>query len=324
MISRDTLEKSRIALAVLGGCVFLFFIGYSLINLVLRFMHQSDEDVSQEPVSTLQVDFDTQAEREQEVQVQAQLQGPTTGAFLEDFSTVKTVEESSTVESSTDDEWWVNSGAYFYQTGEIGRTVHGDLPQGSKWFEQYKRTSSDPSESGLHPQNIFRLLHQSLRTNLEQQVLFRVDANHFSASTERGESNGLLLFSRYVDEDNLYYAGVRVDGNIIVKKKLNGTYHTLLEEQYFNRTDTYDRESFPTLLPQNQFIGVRTRVQDVAGGVEITVFLDENNTGSWIQVGQVIDDGRSFGGAAITAPGHPGIRTDFMDVSFDDYSVKGS
>jgi hypothetical protein len=28
-----------------------------------------------------------------------------------------------------------------------------------------------------------------------------------------------------------------------------------------------------------------------------------------------------FGGAAFTAPGHAGIRTDFMDVEFDDFRL---
>jgi hypothetical protein len=35
-----------------------------------------------------------------------------------------------------------------------------------------------------------------------------------------------------------------------------------------------------------------------------------------------VDDGVQFGGAPFTQPGYGGLRTDFMDVAFDNYLFK--
>jgi hypothetical protein len=39
-------------------------------------------------------------------------------------------------------------------------------------------------------------------------------------------------------------------------------------------------------------------------------------------VAEAKDDGKTFGGAAILNEGYAGIRTDFMDVEFDDYKIE--
>ena len=57
------------------------------------------------------------------------------------------------------------------------------------------------------------------------------------------------------------------------------------------------------------------------GTVSIKLYADKGKTGIWTLVVEAIDDGSSFGGAVLGSSGNVGIRTDFMDVEFDDYTV---
>jgi hypothetical protein len=76
------------------------------------------------------------------------------------------------------------------------------------------------------------------------------------------------------------------------------------------------------LLPKNAWIGVKSKVENLADGtVRITLYMDNGKTGSWTTLLKVIDDGRTYGGAAIMSEGHAGIHTDFMDVEFDDFRI---
>jgi hypothetical protein len=54
-----------------------------------------------------------------------------------------------------------------------------------------------------------------------------------SNSIHRMASNGVLLFNHYLDGDNLYYVGIRVDGSAIVKKKKDGVYYTMESKRVF-------------------------------------------------------------------------------------------
>ena len=117
----------------------------------------------------------------------------------------------------------------------------------------------------------------------------------------------------YLDGDNLYYAGVRVDGAAVVKKKLGGTYHTLGLARIY--PGTYDRAQAPNLIPEGQPINLRTETRTNSDrSVIITLSVDGR------VVLQVHDDG--IGGAPIADGGFAGIRTDFMDVDFESYSVE--
>ena len=76
-------------------------------------------------------------------------------------------------------------------------------------------------------------------------------------------------------------------------------------------------------MPKNRWLGVRSVVTDAGEGkVNIKVYLDRNRTGEWQLVAEATDDGKKFGGKAITDAGHAGLRTDFMDVEFDDYKIE--
>jgi hypothetical protein len=55
--------------------------------------------------------------------------------------------------------------------------------------------------------------------------------------------------------------------------------------------------------------------------VEIRLYVDIGNTGNWKLAVTAVDDGLSYGGDAIRDAGYGGIRTDFMDVSFESYRI---
>lgn len=237
------------------------------------------------------------------------------------FSPDRTIEETRKMDLSADRAWWVNSGGELVTEGGVARTISGDLPAESFWRTVYGKNNPEDTDSGKHPQNIFRLVAKNEWKNLRQESYFRVTADNLSASPHRNDSNGLLLFNRYKDGDNLYYTGVRVDGFAVIKKKIKGKYFTLAYNQVF--PGAYDHENNPNLIPHDAWVGVRSEVNDLPDGqVSIRVFMDQGRTGDWQLVAEAVDDGKSYGGAAITDAGHAGIRTDFMDVEFTGYRIE--
>lgn len=85
----------------------------------------------------------------------------------------------------------------------------------------------------------------------------------------------------------------------------------------------YDTEKNPNLLPLNTWIGLRSEISNqIDGTVSIKLFVDRQNTGKWELVINTIDDGKTFGGSVIASEGYAGIRTDFMDAEFEDYSIE--
>ncbi len=243
----------------------------------------------------------------------------TIDVFLDNFTQDKTIEEAGAMNESKNAGWWLNSGAFLYVKDGIAATVAGRLPEGSKWQKSYKGYNSQDTDKGFQPQNIFRLVTRSRWENFSQIAYYRIKADNLLNSEFRSESNGLLLFNRYKDGDNLYYAGIRVDGFAVIKKKLKGEYTTLDYQRVY--LGDYNRDTNPNLLPKNVWIGLRAEVQTVNNVTEIKLFLDKNQTGVWELVAQAKDDG-SETGDQITGSGFAGIRTDFMDVEFDNYRIE--
>lgn len=244
------------------------------------------------------------------------------GSFLESFTTNFTVEEAGSMGTSNHSSWWVNSGGYLYSQDSVGTTIMGALPALNPWRVAYSLSNPLDTENGYYPQNIFRLLNQGQWQNETIEAYFKIENDTMTDSPNRNASNGLLIMARYLDGNNLYYVGVRVDGTVIVKKKKNGTYYTLLQKPIPGISGTYNRTSSPNLLPHNTWIGIKTTLtNDASGQVVINEYLDIGKTGVWTLVGTVIDDGLKYGGGALLGPGYAGIRTDFMDVTFDDFQV---
>jgi len=228
--------------------------------------------------------------------------------------------EAGDMEDTWSPYWWVNSGAHLILENGIGRTVRGELPWYSKWRQMYAISNPIDTDNGYHPQNLFRLVTRSKWQNFRQDVRFRITDVNMSQSPERNGWSGVLLFNRYLNGENLYYAGLRMDGYAVVKKKMGGTYYTLSTDPVY--VGSYDRIGNPNLIPQDRWIGLRSIVQNRSdGSVDIRVYVDKEDNGSWELVSSVTDDGRTYGGNALTQQGHAGIRTDFMDVQFDDYKA---
>jgi hypothetical protein len=234
----------------------------------------------------------------------------------------RTLQETGSMSESPDGTWWLNSGGYVYFKNGIGSTAQGDMPANDPWRKEYASSNPTDTDGGLHPQNLFRLVSKDTSwKNYVQQAYFKVDQYHLSNSSERDGFNGILFFNRYADENNLYYTGIRTDGNLEIKKKKNGTYYTMLIAPVF--PGKFDRSSNPNLLPMNQWIGFRTQIQDtVDGKVDIKVFVDTDGSGNFKLYGEAVDDGKSFGGAIMDNSASVGIRTDFMDAEFKNYSIK--
>ncbi|MEK6948118.1 MAG: hypothetical protein AABX19_02645 [Nanoarchaeota archaeon] len=233
---------------------------------------------------------------------------------------VDVLEETYPMSKSKSKDLWLNSGAYFYNKDGIGSTVHSEIPEDSRWRIAYFISNPNDTDNGFHPQNIFRLVTRNKFDDFEQSAYFKIDEYHLSSSNHRTASNGLLFFIHYKDGDNLYYAGIRVDGYAVIKKKQDGIYYTISSKQIFD--GDYDRLANPNLIPEKQWVGVKAETQTNAdGSVLIKLFVDDDHSGKWDMVLAVRDDGTRYGHSPISGSGYAGIRTDFMDVEFDDFKI---
>jgi len=231
-----------------------------------------------------------------------------------------TLQESGSASGSSNTDWWLNSGAYFNVANGIGKTIFGSLGTDNVWRKTYASSNPIDTDNGYRPQNIFRLVTKKTWQNISQQAYFNINTYNLSSSPNRNQSNGILFFNRYVDGNNLYYTGIRVDGTAVIKKKINGTYYTMSQNTVF--AGTYNAQSNPNLLPLHTDIGLKSVVKDNTDGtVSIKVYVDKNNSGTWTLATQATDDGRSYGGNAIKASAPAGVRTDFMDMQFRNYTV---
>jgi hypothetical protein len=241
--------------------------------------------------------------------------------FYETFGKKCSLSESESMQKSSSADWWLNSGGQMACRKGVGWTVQKSLSSGSKWRKLYKKTNSEDTDDGKHPQNIFRLITKSEWQNFSQEASFRIKKFNLSDSPNRNESNGLLLMSRYQDSNNLYYAGVRVDGYVVIKKKIKGEYYTLAYNRYYSRKE-YSRQSKSRshLLPKNKWIGLKTEIQNVGGGkVEIKLYIKQKK--NWVLAAEAQDEPGKNGEDVISDEGYAGIRTDFMDVEFDKFRI---
>ncbi|HSU72546.1 MAG TPA: hypothetical protein VLJ21_01725 [Candidatus Binatia bacterium] len=236
--------------------------------------------------------------------------------FVEPFQETRVLNETGRMDESASPEWWLSSGGLFIEQGGTGKTIQGSLPAGSVWQQKYARHKPDETDNGYHPQNVFRLITRSRWLDSIQEVDFRMNAYRESASERRNATNGVHFINRYQDQHNLYYAGVRVDGKAVIKKKTNGIYETLARGTAF--PGEY-RKNGLALIPLHAWMGLRCQVKNDEHGASIILSLRER--GAWRTVVQARDDG-SHG--LVFGEGHAGIRTDFMDVEFDNYRIARS
>ncbi|MDO8231798.1 MAG: hypothetical protein Q7T37_01150 [bacterium] len=240
--------------------------------------------------------------------------------FYYNFNVDGVLHEAGKMDDSSSPYFWLNSGGKLHLTGGVGKTVSGELPLNDKWRLLYAISNPIDTDNGYHPQNIFRLVTRSKWQNFSQEVAFQNAKLNMSSSTNRNSSNGILLFNRYQDSNNLYYTGIRVDGAVVIKKKINGTYYTMAYKSFYANGSQYSRDTNPNLIPSQKWIGIKSEIRtNPDNTVSIKFFVDKDKTGNWVLASEAIDDGKTYGGAAILNEGYAGIRTDFMDVEFDDY-----
>lgn len=241
--------------------------------------------------------------------------------FYYSFDVPGTLSETGSSKESPSPYWWLNSGGYLHIVDGVGMTATGSLPVSDRWRKAYAKNNSLDTDDGAHPQNIFRLVTKGQWKDFRQESYFQVITDNLSSSPNRNESNGLLFFLHYVDHDNLYYAGLRVDGTAVIKKKQNGVYTTLVQAPVFT-TRTYDHATEPNLIPKHAWIGIRAEiVNTAAGAVNIKLYLDVTGIGDW-QLAAETTDAPSSENQPIVSPGFAGIRTDFMDVEFKNFRIE--
>jgi hypothetical protein len=237
------------------------------------------------------------------------------------FDVPERIQEAGTMDESENPYWWLNSGGELIAGGGVGMTLFGESPVAYGWGRAYAVAQAVDTDGGTHPQNLFRLITRSTWDNASTEAYFKIGKVHMSMSPNRNASNGILLFSRYANGDNLYYAGIRVDGSVVIKKKQQGTYSTMNIREFYASGAPYDRNTNPNFIPGDTWIGLRMRTLTLPDGtVYIALYIDEGKTGAWVLALEAHDNGRTFG-EPIRGAGHAGIRTDFMDVAFDDYRI---
>ncbi|MBI2093864.1 MAG: hypothetical protein HYT88_03995 [Candidatus Omnitrophica bacterium] len=257
------------------------------------------------------------------IEVEAVAAKAVASPFVYRFDVNGTLEEAGQAQDSSSPYWWVSSGGRLILQGGLGMTIQGSLPAQDKWRLLYNVSNPVDTDSGLHPQNIFRLVTRNLWLNVSQTVSFRLTHLNMSDSPQRDAWSGIFLFNRYLDGNNLYYIGLRQDGTAVIKKKRYGVYYTLAQSPVYNGQTPYERDTTPNLMPGKQWTGLRSIVKTQSdGSVILQLFVDRNLTGNWQLALQTTDNNAGSDGAPILSQGYGGIRTDYMDVQFDDYTAQ--
>lgn len=224
---------------------------------------------------------------------------------------------------STSPFWWLNSGGRLNINGAVGSTIKGATSLTDPWRLAYAAANPVDTDLGAHPQNLFRLVTKSTWQNVSAQADFYISADHFSSSPNRNASNGLLLMNRYADAgQTLYYAGIRVDGTAVIKKKYKGTYYTMAQKAVFPGTYGSPANNV-NLLPHGEWVSLKTEVfNNHNGGVTIDFYMKRANESSWTKLLEATDNGQYGKTPPIKDAGYEGIRTDFMDVQFENFELK--
>ncbi len=245
-----------------------------------------------------------------------------TSPFIYTFATDGVVEEAGESDASRSPYFWLNSGGRLTIENGIGKTIQGVLPESDRWYQEYKESDSKDTDEGARPQNIFRLLTRSNWKNPSVSVDFYITADNFSESNNRNASNGVLFMSRYQDGNHLYYAGVRVDGTAVIKKKYGGIYHTLAQQGVFPGAYKGEQDE-RNLLPHGTWVSLRMDTETTPdSSVVVRLFMRTSKSVPWKLLLEVVDRGQYAATLPIGISAPVGIRTDFMDVQFRNFRVE--
>lgn len=235
--------------------------------------------------------------------------------FVYTFSSDGVLNESATADQSGSPYWWVSSGGQLVVKSGTGQSLQGNIPPSNKWNLAYAKSNPIETDNGSHPQNLFSMFARTKILDSDQSTSVKINQDNLTNFANRNPWNGVFLVSRWQDNNNFYYSGIRADGHAIIKKKINGVYKTLSETTLLS--GTWDAKSNPDLIPQNTWIKIRNvTYTDSNGLTHIQLYTDLNLSGNWKLVADVTDNTTS-----IKSPGLSGIRSDFMDVEIDNYSL---
>ncbi len=241
-------------------------------------------------------------------------------AFVYSFNVPGTITEASGAAGSASPYWFLSSGGRVLIEEGIGTTLQGKLPATDRFRLAYARRNPTDTDNGYRPQNLLRLHTKDAWSDARVELSFKIEQDNLSASPNRNASNGVLLMSRHQDQDTLYYAGLRVDGTAVIKKKYRGTYYTMAQAAVF--PGTYHRDSAPSLLPKGEWFRLALHTEtNTDGSVALRLYRQTDDGGPWTLLVAAADTGSLGNTPPITEAGSLGVRTDFMDVLFKDFRV---
>lgn len=244
-----------------------------------------------------------------------------TSPFLYTFNSPGTLMVANSMEQSSSPYFWVSSGARLIIKDGFGETLQGPLVATDTQRLLYNSVNSLDTDSGYYPQNTFRLVSRSVWGDAETSIKFDIVKTNLTNTPNRDGYSGIFLMGRYIDQNNLYYVGIRQDGGAIIKKKIGSEYYTLAYKQLFGVAGAYSTSTNPNLIPQNKWMGLKERITNQPdGSVKIEMLFDANNTNIWLPILTATDT--AIGGPAFTAAGYGGLRTDYMDVFFDNFEFR--
>lgn len=231
--------------------------------------------------------------------------------FTEKF--FSTVDETSDPNNSNSYDWQLTSGGYYDLNKGVLRVNQVDLPSDHKWAKAYA-TNVD-AEGGAHPENIARIIsRQSDFQNFTLSSTFQINRVSLSDSPNRTGDKGLFHMVKYNSQDDLYYCGIRLDGDAVIKRKAGSVYSTLAQIKWW--PGEYDKTTHPCLIPVGVTIGLKTIVKSINGVTSLTFFVTEPGTTRYIPVLTVSDNY-----PALSGPGKIGFRGDFLSWQLDDISI---
>jgi hypothetical protein len=105
-------------------------------------------------------------------------------------------------------------------SGGTGKTIQGDVSAGAL-KTKYASISPIASDTGAHPQNLFRLMTKAEWLNSSEQLYLKVNKDNLSNPTNRLAYNGLSLLNRYKDGNTYYVSTLPMEGKATINKKLN-------------------------------------------------------------------------------------------------------
>src|SRR6185369_4786389 len=92
--------------------------------------------------------------------------------FVYSFNVSGALQEAGSIDQSTSPYWWVNSGGTLLMQSGVGETMQGDDPATDKWHQLYAKSNPVDTDTGAHPQNLFRLVTRSMWENVQEQAQF--------------------------------------------------------------------------------------------------------------------------------------------------------